>query len=319
MVLPVRIRPILAFYLFAVGILMLALAGQSVMIRHDPEASPWSDFTEWLSARKLPQNALSLGWFALAHHRLYLLLYLLEGASPSIAAIIVAFLGWGKRGVIWLCQRLKPWGRDVTRLDGLKVYVVLGTVLWLITALLSSDYLFPGSRYLFAESRKSPEVSPLLGLVYGLSIPLFDVGGALEELGWRGFALPHLEKRVPSPLAATIFLGTLWSAWHLPSWTPRFWISREPQEWIAEMSAFFLGTTALAILMTYLFHRTGGSILPTIILHGTANLWIGSDHARLWRGVPILHYLGFSNVLIICAAIIVILKTGSQLGRVNDC
>jgi membrane protease YdiL (CAAX protease family) len=205
------------------------------------------------------------------------------------------------------------WGRGVAPGDALKVYVVLGTVLLPMTALFSSHYLF-------AESRKFPQDSPLLGLVYGLSIPLFDLGGVLEELGWRGFALPHLEKRMPSPLAATIFLGELWAAWHLPSWTPTFLTSREPpQEWIGQMSAFFLGTIALAILMTYLFHRTGGSILPAVILHGTANLWTRSDLPRFWGGAPVLHYLGFSQLLIICAAVIAIVKTGSQLGRLNSC
>ena len=36
-----------------------------------------------------------------------------------------------------------------------------------------------------------------------------------EELGWRGYALPKLlEKR--SPLIASLIIGVLWGAWHLP-------------------------------------------------------------------------------------------------------
>lgn len=58
-------------------------------------------------------------------------------------------------------------------------------------------------------TRYFPEAAPLVGLVYALSIPLLDLGGTLEELGWRGFALPHLEKRMPSSLAATLVLGAL--------------------------------------------------------------------------------------------------------------
>jgi len=304
MVLSVRIRPVLTFYLLAVGILMLTLATQSLMTMHGLGAQPaWSEFGQWLRAKKLPLNALSLAWFALVHHSVYLLLYLIGGASPSIAAIIVAFLGWGKQGLVRLCQSLKPWGRGIAPREALKVYVVLGAVLVPVTALLSSGYLV-------WESRSFPETAPLLGLVYAMSIPLLDLGGTLEELGWRGFALPHLEKRTPSPLAATLVLGTLWAAWHVPFWIPPFPIVRDPRDWIEQMSAFFLGTIALAILMTYLFHRTGGSILPAIVLHGTANLWSHNN----WFLFP-----RFSQLMIICAAVFIIVKKGSQLGRIDSC
>ncbi|TVQ23068.1 MAG: CPBP family intramembrane metalloprotease [Leptolyngbya sp. DLM2.Bin15] len=32
---------------------------------------------------------------------------------------------------------------------------------------------------------------------------------------WRGFALPHLQKRY-NALSATLIMGLLWSLWHLP-------------------------------------------------------------------------------------------------------
>lgn len=311
MVLSIRIRPILSFYLFAVGILMVTLAAQSLMTLHWSGAQlARSEFYEWLSAKKLPLNALSLVWFALVHHDVYPLLFLLGGASPSIAAIIVAFLGWGKQGLILLCQRLKPWGRSIAPREALKVYVVLGGVLVPVTLVLSSAYLVRASRYF-------PEAGPLVRLVYALSIPLLDLGGTLEELGWRGFALPHLEKRMPSPLAATIVLGTLWAAWHIPFWIPTLGTLRDPRDWIEPMAAFFLGTIALAILITYLFHLTGGSIVPAIVLHGTANLWIHNEWLR-FPGAFVLQYLGFSQLMIICAAVFIIVKKGSQLGRIDS-
>src|SRR5262249_45840648 len=47
------------------------------------------------------------------------------------------------------------------------------------------------------------------------------LGGPLfEEPGWRGFALPRLESRF-GPLAGTLILGLVWSAWHVPFfWYP---------------------------------------------------------------------------------------------------
>ena len=36
-----------------------------------------------------------------------------------------------------------------------------------------------------------------------------------EELGLRGFALPRLQERMP-PFQASLVIGALWGAWHLP-------------------------------------------------------------------------------------------------------
>ena len=51
-------------------------------------------------------------------------------------------------------------------------------------------------------------------------IALFAVdllyGGSLgEEPGWRGFALPYLQKK-HGPLEASIVLGSVWALWHAP-------------------------------------------------------------------------------------------------------
>ena len=46
-----------------------------------------------------------------------------------------------------------------------------------------------------------------------LVVPVFAPIG--EEPGWRGFALPRLQRR-HSPLVATLMLGVVVAAWHLP-------------------------------------------------------------------------------------------------------
>ncbi len=56
---------------------------------------------------------------------------------------------------------------------------------------------------------------------YYLSIPLVMVvmifGGGLEELGWRGYLQPSLEKKVPF-VVAVLITGSIWAVWHLPLW-----------------------------------------------------------------------------------------------------
>lgn len=50
-----------------------------------------------------------------------------------------------------------------------------------------------------------------------IAFPVLIIGGGVEEIGWRGFLQPALEKKLPFP-AATLLVGVLWFSWHLPLW-----------------------------------------------------------------------------------------------------
>lgn len=50
-----------------------------------------------------------------------------------------------------------------------------------------------------------------------LALPVLIVGGGVEEIGWRGFLQPSLEKKFPF-LAATLIVSAIWFTWHLPLW-----------------------------------------------------------------------------------------------------
>lgn len=50
-----------------------------------------------------------------------------------------------------------------------------------------------------------------------LALPLMVLGGGVEEIGWRGFLQPALEKKLPYP-AATLLTAVIWITWHLPLW-----------------------------------------------------------------------------------------------------
>jgi len=47
--------------------------------------------------------------------------------------------------------------------------------------------------------------------------PLMIIGGGVEEIGWRGFLQPALEKRFSFPIA-TVITGIIIYLWHLPLW-----------------------------------------------------------------------------------------------------
>lgn len=85
--------------------------------------------------------------------------------------------------------------------------------------------------------------------------------GPVEEFGWRGLALPILQRRL-SPLAAGTLLGVIWGIWHLPA----FVLSGTPQSGWA-FFPFFIGTTGVSVILTVLFNHSRGSILLAGVYH----------------------------------------------------
>ena len=99
---------------------------------------------------------------------------------------------------------------------------------------------------------------------------VFLIGGPLgEEFGWRGLALPALERRL-SPLWASLLLGIIWSVWHLPL----FFISASAQHSLP-FGLYVLLTLPLSILITWVFHGSGGSLLLVMLFHAAVNTWSG--------------------------------------------
>jgi membrane protease YdiL (CAAX protease family) len=106
-------------------------------------------------------------------------------------------------------------------------------------------------------------------------LPLFLViltltDGLGEELAWRGFALPRLLTRY-NALAASLILGVIWALWHLPLlWTEGGPMYQLPV-WL-----LLLDVTAKAVLFTWVFLHTRGSVLIAMLFHGATNLFLVS-------------------------------------------
>jgi uncharacterized protein len=103
-----------------------------------------------------------------------------------------------------------------------------------------------------------------------------------EEIGWRGYALPQMANAIGLP-AASLLLGLLWALWHLPL----FYIhgtdlTGQP------LGHFVLAVTALSVAMTWLHHRTGGSLLLVMLMHAAVNNTTGIvPSARLQQASPL--------------------------------
>ena len=82
----------------------------------------------------------------------------------------------------------------------------------------------------------------------------------MEELGWRGLALPLLQRRF-SPFVASLVLGVIWAVWHLPAFffsTPMSGFS---------FGTWFLGVMAITLIVTAMFNASRGSLLVAYLFH----------------------------------------------------
>ncbi len=119
--------------------------------------------------------------------------------GPSIAGVIIIAMTQGKTGMQDLGRRALRW-----RVGWLwwGVALFFSGLLLLIAIVINVTFL-GGEMLGFAFFREGWYWAPVY---FALTL----IGGPLgEEFGWRGFALPNLQRKF-NPTVATIILGTLW-------------------------------------------------------------------------------------------------------------
>jgi membrane protease YdiL (CAAX protease family) len=99
----------------------------------------------------------------------------------------------------------------------------------------------------------------LLGPVGFLLITLVAALG--EEVGWRGYALPQLQRRF-SPLWSTLILA--------PVWHVEFFVVESVP--LARLVPYLFVVTCYAVVLTWLYNRSGGSILLVVVWHAAVNI-----------------------------------------------
>jgi len=88
-----------------------------------------------------------------------------------------------------------------------------------------------------------------------------------EEIGWRGYALPHLAERIGFA-RGSVLLGLIWACWHLPLF---FLPVPGNDEYGQSFPVWALGVTALSVAMAWLYMHTNGSLLLTMLMHSAVN------------------------------------------------
>ena len=164
-----------------------------------------------------------------------------------------------------------------------------------------------------------PDLEAMIGalpIVLAISVYMLITVALGEEVGWRGYALPALQARY-SALLASVILGVMWALWHLP-------LFFDPDTIYGNLP--FVVQLALqvpfAILLTWVYNSTGGSVLMVMLLHAVFNAG-----GQLWKTIPAysvepssaaeaasrtVHVNLMAVIVLWVAAVVVVLVYGSR-------
>jgi len=138
---------------------------------------------------------------------------------------------------------------------------------WVIPAISIPSVCIVGSSFIMTYCRIDYVTWQGNRLFYLLNFVAILIGCAAEEIGWRGFLLPNLQKKY-TPLISSIIVGALWGVWHL--------------NFTGGILGFILYTVTIiemSILMTWVYNKSNGNLLLMIIWHLIFNI---TSHIFLW-------------------------------------
>jgi membrane protease YdiL (CAAX protease family) len=212
-------------------------------------------------------------------------LYLLAVYSPAISGLVVVWKRLGRSGLRGFLARLRMIRMPVSN--------------WLFLVIGFPAIVYAGA-VIAGTAGEAPLFSPWYTAIPALLASMFTMG-TWEELGWRGVALPLLQRRF-SPLTSGLVVGVVWAVWHLPA----FALSGTVQSGWA-FGPYFAGLLAVSVIMTWFFNASNGSILIAWLIHFQAMNPLFPD-AQPW---DTLFY-------VMAAVVIVIFNRKSMLRRGGD-
>ena len=164
--------------------------------------------------------------------------------GPFLAAIVISAVLGGWPRVRALLASVVRW-----RVPPIWYLVAIGMPLALQLLALWLNPMFGSAPPNWANVPAVTEIAVMVALLMVFSGPLG------EEPGWRGVALPLLlGKR--GALNASVVLGLIWTAWPLP---------------LVLLNDYSISSAlnvmAAAVVFTWLYQNSAGSVLPAILMH----------------------------------------------------
>lgn len=221
---------------------------------------------------------------------------ILQVLTPTISAIILSAMLGGRKEVLNLLSGFTRW--KVSWVWYLAAFMMTGFPLSIAIV-----YILLGNP--IRGMNPDATILSLLGLL-GFT---FLSGPLSEEAGWRGFALPRLQKRY-SALTSSLILGFLWACWHIPFYfEPNYAANGMP------LPIFMVVVTALAILFTWIYNNSGGSLLLTMLAHFFFNFSSVFLVQQFGLLPPMLLYIGGGGLMLLLIIWVILYFGPKHLSR----
>jgi membrane protease YdiL (CAAX protease family) len=216
--------------------------------------------------------------------------------GPFLAALVVLAITQGKSGIGGLLRRMVRWR------VGIRWYAV--ALLLPVGIALAATAL---NVLLGAQAPSAADLGGWTGLFSTFAVVLLipNAGGAWEEPGWRGFALPSLQAG-RSALVASLILGAVWALWHLP-----FVVAT------GQMGGWdIVIIMAWTLVLTWVYNGTGGSVLIVMLFHAMFNTVSASFISPMFSGADSVRQSWLlAAVWCAVAAIVVVVNGPEHLSR----
>jgi len=179
--------------------------------------------------------------------------------GPTLSAIITSLSFGGMAGLGALLKKILLWKAP---------WYMYAVIVFLPLA-------FSGSAIgLYALFKGNPGKFNTAGfaIIPVVLVAAIKAGPCGEEMGWRGFLLPEIQKRY-SAVVSAIIVGVIWFAWHIPLfWAPIGTAVSGGPVTFESVSIFLVFVLCLSCIYTWLFNRSGGSLLMAILIHFSINV-----------------------------------------------
>lgn len=127
------------------------------------------------------------------------------------------------------------------------------------------------------------------------ALPLMILSGGLEEIGWRGFLQPELEKRM-SYILTVIVVTIIWFIWHVP-----LWFINSSNQSSYDFLPYLLQLTVNAFALSAIY-KVSKSTIACVIFHAFGNAVGALYEWKMFASFPI------SNILLIYYCFVIIIS-----------
>lgn len=175
-------------------------------------------------------------------------LVLIGGFGPFLAAVLVAAAGGD----------LRPWLRNLVDVGApLRIWAAAVLVPVALYVLALGVFVLAGGSF---DRTSVLPAAAIPAVVFATFIR-----GGLEEPGWRGMALPVLQRRIGA-FQASIVIGLIWAVWHVPLFLMPGSSQAGTPFWL--YAPVVIG---ISVIATWLYNAAGGRVLVPVVFHTLSN------------------------------------------------